>query len=340
MIVKEPIGIDVSRYRVIADFAALNPRPYLIITKATEGLSYVDPTFVPHMTGIHAEGYHGGCYHFFRKAYDPIKQAQHFCNTIRPYVTKKDLLILDVEEGGETAAQLQKFLAELLRQFPAPDNMVLLYSNKVTLDPIPMTAVEKTFFRQINIWAAGYPANPDLYPVIPEGYKPTRDKYGPTIMWQYADNGLINGVLPPSVDCNLLAPELITYLGATIPPPEPPTGATMSSYFVKATMNIRANHSTSSADIGDVLVDSVVTGDVVTVTATDRWLKLSQIWRNGVVLDLPASVCYVSLNTSNTVLLPAATGGAVDLSKIQNVPATLTLKTEDGQVRLMVGELR
>jgi len=52
------------------------------INKATEGLSFVDDQFANNKAGCIAEGEPNGAYHFFRPAYDPILQAQHFIKVV------------------------------------------------------------------------------------------------------------------------------------------------------------------------------------------------------------------------------------------------------------------
>lgn len=146
--IKPPPIYDTSHWKVIPDFALVDPRPKLVLTKATEGTSYVDPTFIKYFQDLLQDGIGRGCFHFFRKAQDSLAQAKHFCNTIRPPITDKDILVLDVEEGGETAAQLKTWLEHVRSQFPR--NLILIYSRKNILEAIP------TFVRQgLNVrWLA------------------------------------------------------------------------------------------------------------------------------------------------------------------------------------------
>ena len=238
MIIKEPASIDVSRYRIIPDWTVLAPPIYLGITKATQGVSYVDPTFGTHIQGMQQAGIHRGMYHYHEKARPPVDQARHFCNTIRPYVTEEDLLILDVEEGDETAAQLKAWFEEVMRKFP--DNLLFIYSRKNILDSvpmflrplaarflehpldaIPMSIAERTFFRKnVKTWTAGYPNNPDLFNSVPSFYIPDQTKWGPVWLWQYTEKGQVGA--SEGVDCNWVAPELIAMLGPVSEPPTQP----------------------------------------------------------------------------------------------------------------------
>src|SRR4026209_1779651 len=126
MIIKDPVCYDVSHWKVIPNFRVIVPIPALMITKATEGVDYVDPTFGDYFTAMRDAGYARGAYHFFRKAQDPLKQAQHFVSTVAQYATSDDLLVLDFEEGGETAAQVIAFLEFVNSRFPL--NIIMNYS--------------------------------------------------------------------------------------------------------------------------------------------------------------------------------------------------------------------
>ena len=225
MNIKSPPVYDVSAWKEILDFTLVNPRPLLFITKATEGASFVDSKFVRFFQGMASIGVARGVYHFHRKAYDAVRQANHFINTIRGHITDKDLLILDVEEGGESALQLKTWLDTVRAAFPR--NRLLIYSAKWILDSIPMTAAQKTYFKQIDIWIAGYPYLPDLWS-YPTGYIPDQTKWGKVVLWQYSDKGVVSGV-QGSVDLNWIDPVFAATI-ETLPPittppvVTPPTG--------------------------------------------------------------------------------------------------------------------
>lgn len=245
MVIKSPVVIDVSHYEPIADYAALSPRPAMLIAKATEGLSYRDEWFVRHMAGAAQIGAVRGCYHFHRKAVSAAAQVKNFCDTVRPILSKRDVIILDVEEGGETAAQLMAWYEGVMAQFP--DNPYWIYSRKNLLDPIAMvlgifsitamelrvertnflsaiqmTMAERDFFRTRlqATWTAGYPANPDLFDSPPSYYIPDQTKYPPVRVWQYTDKGRLAG-LAENVDLNWIDREYFATLGGEVTPPPP-----------------------------------------------------------------------------------------------------------------------
>ncbi len=219
MTIKQPPCYDTSHWRTIPDFALVSPRPLLVLTKATEDIDFVDDTFVRYFADLKQDGIHRGTFHFHRKSFPPLDQARHFCDTIAPHLLPKDILALDVEEGGETAAQLMTFCQYVEQRFPL--HLFVIYSRKNILDAIAMTQAQKDYFKRIPIWTAGYPLFPDLYSTVPSSYIPDQTKWGPVYLWQYTDKGQVAGVVEVDTDCNWMSPVLIALLGA------PPTPADM-----------------------------------------------------------------------------------------------------------------
>lgn len=54
-----------------------------VCLKATEGLREVDPRLTENIRGAKAAGLMVSCYHYFRVALDPKRQAAHFWNAVR-----------------------------------------------------------------------------------------------------------------------------------------------------------------------------------------------------------------------------------------------------------------
>lgn len=315
MLIKKPESYDVSHWKEIPDFALVSPRPLLFITKASEAISFVDGKFVTFFEGMKQIGVVRGAFHFFRKAFDATQQAQHFINTIKPYVTAKDILILDVEEGGETAAQLKTWFEVVRAKYP--NNIVLLYSRKNILDPIlmflkrlvsnvfgetadrllfgghplnaiQMTTAQREYFKSIPTWVAGYPLNPDLYSSIPSFYIPDQARFGPAWLWQYSDKGQVAGI-QGSVDLNLIDPVFLALIDGGVPPP-PPNGGTMEDKYFQVTaasLNIRSSaESTPTNDLGNfnLLKNDVIHAIEVVITGSVSWHSMDKIWRGGAPL--------------------------------------------------------
>jgi lysozyme len=288
--VKPPACYDISHWKDVPDFAAVDPRPLLFITKATEHITFVDEDFARFFAGMEQIGVKRGCYHFFRRAFDPVKQAEHFCRVIYPHVLDDDILFLDVEETGTTAAQMWAWLECVRGHYPR--NILMIYSSAQYMNPIPMTAGERAYFTKIPIWVAGYPTFPDYWDEPPLGYIPDRTKWGPVWMWQYSAHGAITGI-QGDVDLNWLHPTLIDLLGDVTPPTEP--GEPMT-YRYEATsiysMSLRPDHSTANTKIGTIAAQSRMQGDLLWEAPGEKWLYVLSV--NGVSMTQPGWVAIIT----------------------------------------------
>ena len=92
--------IDLSHRNQNVDFAQIkNPGGVLaIIHKATQGTTYVDPTYATHRTGAFTQSLLWGAYHFGTGA-DGVEQAQHFLDVVQP--KGQTLLALDFEANPQ-----------------------------------------------------------------------------------------------------------------------------------------------------------------------------------------------------------------------------------------------
>ena len=290
MIIKQPPAYDVSHWKVIPDFTALDPKPVIVITKATEGKAGVDSKFTTYYPAIRAAGYARGCFHFHRKAaYStsvPYSQAEHFCETIKPYVTDGDILVLDLEEGGETARMMIDWFTYV--QLRYPNNQMMLYSRKNLLDAIPMNQAEREFMKLIPTWPAGYPLDPDQYDSIPSFYIPDPTRYGPPWLWQYTAKGKVKGIYGNvdmtylgDVDCNWIASALLERINQS-PPEEQP----MDQYVTGTanpgagySLNVRSGPSTSNAIIGSLPHGAAFTGWL-----SNGWIKIDYQGQTGYIM--------------------------------------------------------
>jgi lysozyme len=73
---------DSSHWEGTINWSLAAPAMGGCINKATEHVSFVDDQWANNKAGCIAQGEPYGAYHFFRPAYDPILQAQHFIRTV------------------------------------------------------------------------------------------------------------------------------------------------------------------------------------------------------------------------------------------------------------------
>ena len=217
MIIKLPVAYDTSYWEEIPDFALVSPRPLLVCTKATEGTTIKDPKFIRYWGDLKQDGILRSAYHFYRKAYTPAQNASNYLSVISANgVAVNDILELDLEEEGISAAQIIVWLDIVEARYPK--NMIIIYSRANLLNPISMTAAEKTRLQKYWLWMAGYPLNPDGFLEIPADYVPDQSKWGKVAMWQYSDKAVVMGIIG-NADVNWLAPFFVTWLNSLIPVP-------------------------------------------------------------------------------------------------------------------------
>jgi GH25 family lysozyme M1 (1,4-beta-N-acetylmuramidase) len=102
-------GADISHYQDDAgpiDWDALRAAGGWIAFKATQGLHYVDPTFLAHRDASRAHAFtHRIFYHWLDPNADPVAQAVHFLSVVGRLEPGEGVM-LDVEQAGVTAAQV------------------------------------------------------------------------------------------------------------------------------------------------------------------------------------------------------------------------------------------
>ena len=108
-------GIDVSHYqgRFLGKVTKL-PNIDFVISKATEGISYIDNDFHYNWESIQKLGLIRGAYHFYISSDNPIKQAEHYASVVGQLGENDLPPIIDVEElsiyGSIDVPALQKDL--------------------------------------------------------------------------------------------------------------------------------------------------------------------------------------------------------------------------------------
>ena len=354
MIIKSPPAYDVSHWKSIPDFTKINPKPYWMGTKASEGNYLTDDKFVPFFNGMAQIGCHRLAYHFHRKANTAKSQADKFISVVKPLLVRADTIALDVEEGGETAAQLREWIERVQNAFP--QNLIIIYSRKNLLDPIrmllslsfsrysaldvlDMTETDREFFRDIPTWMAGYPYNPDLFDTIPASYIPDQTKFGPVYGWQYSEKGVVPGIIG-SVDLNLLSPLYIALLEGS----SPPQGEIMPFFQATGSQVIReAGNSTavvaklagqSQYILGPMSGNGSYAGDVIECDApVGGYMKIKRLWRNGAWTQLPANAYCGTNYLKGVVFTPPPDPVAFDVAGLSvHTSLNLTFADSNGNV--------
>lgn len=124
------LGIDVSNGGQ-GNIDAATAAPYINfgICKATEGLSFTDPSFVNNRDGIKTAKRIPGAYHFLRSTSNGAAQCDNWMSVIGG--PDGQILCLDVEPTGtdtNSGSQVTSFLQEFVKL--APGRKLAIYSNR------------------------------------------------------------------------------------------------------------------------------------------------------------------------------------------------------------------
>jgi lysozyme len=180
-----PGGPDVSHYQGEIDWAEVKASgASFVFMKATEGHTFVDPTFAANWAGSRAAGIAvRGAYHFGHPGSDATTQAEFFVNTVGT-VGPGDVVVLDIEESdsvspGEVAAWCTAFLEQVTALTALPESRVVVYTGAWFWDPQAGGAS----MGEHPLWVSGYTTEPPM----PKGW----DKW---TFWQFTDKLPVPGV--------------------------------------------------------------------------------------------------------------------------------------------------
>lgn len=108
-------GIDVSNFQASLDFNKVDAE--VCIIKASEGLTYINPSLKHSYSGARAKGMKVGYYHYLR-ANDAVAEAKHFLSAICG-LDNNCKLVIDAEQQSEAngiSARTRKFADYLISQ--------------------------------------------------------------------------------------------------------------------------------------------------------------------------------------------------------------------------------
>jgi GH25 family lysozyme M1 (1,4-beta-N-acetylmuramidase)/LysM repeat protein len=219
-------GLDVSYWDAGIDWPkARATGQRFVVAKATEGITYKDPTFNDNWIGAKSAGLLRGAYHFFRCNVDAIKQADYFISYVRSVKDDGELppvLDLETNDGVSKDKVVPAVKTWLDRVETAFGKKPIIYSGQYFL---------QDYLSQAGggppVWAKDYPLWLAQYPnQYVEGSSPTLPKgWFSWTIWQYTDKGVVNGI-NAKVDMDLFngtLEDLYKFAGAKIPDQTPKT---------------------------------------------------------------------------------------------------------------------
>ena len=220
-------GIDVSYWDAGIDWPKVRAAGYrFVFAKATESVTYSDPTFPDNWNGPKTAGLLRGAYHFFRCNVDAKKQADYFINYVQSTGDLGDLppaLDLESTDGQRKDKIIPAVKVWLDRVEAAFGKKPIIYSGQYFLQDNFSEAGggPPAWAKDYVLWLAQYPGVPytdGMQPVLPRGW------FKWTI-WQYSDKGVVNGI-NAAVDLDVFSgtlEELYKFAGAKIDDPTPKT---------------------------------------------------------------------------------------------------------------------
>jgi lysozyme len=183
-----PVVVDLSHHNTIPE--SLQPASDAgvlgLIHKATEGVTYTDPTCDNRLYLAREVGMLFGTYHFMRPG-DPGEQVAFYYDTVQALQSEAGessqwLWALDFEVGGISVDEVVAFLQQLETVTQQSPVLYSGHSIKDTLAGVP--DLRLTSYR---LWLAQYGTEA----VLPPGW----DRYW---LWQYSDQGEVPGITPPT----------------------------------------------------------------------------------------------------------------------------------------------
>lgn len=224
-------GVDVSYWNASVDWSEVSAAGMkFVFVKASEGESYVDPTFRKNWEGTKTAGMLRGAYHFFRSNADPGRQADCFINALKATGDMGDLppaIDLESNDGQPNQRVISRAKAWMDRVQSAVNKRPIIYSSQYFLQDhfSEPGGGPPAWVKDYPLWVAQYPKRytPGMQPGLPRGW--TQWKF-----WQYSDKGRVNGVID-KVDLDLFngsLEELYQFAGKPAPTDRPTSHTVVS----------------------------------------------------------------------------------------------------------------
>jgi len=172
-----PAIIDISHHNATPDWQALKAGGTMaVILKATEGASYVDPTFQSRWAAAKDNGLLRSAYHFLRPG-DVNAQMARFVDVVQPSATER--LVIDYEDADVSFADLERAAKYLLDE----GLQTTIYGSNVLVDACK--GKTSTILSRTSLWQARYSSNE---PKVPTNIWKTWS------LWQFTDKAKVSGI--------------------------------------------------------------------------------------------------------------------------------------------------
>lgn len=186
----DAFGIDVSAWQSNIQIENMSADTRFVIVKATEGTNYVSGSFTKQSNATLASGRKLGIYHFANGVSSAEAEAQHFVQTIQPYVGKA-MLVLDWEDHRAFARGTSYAKTWCDTVYRLTGIKPVIYTTASVTRSYDWSAVANAGYK---LWEAGYPYVSTWYGYKNLGRPPyTVYYFGAPLMWQYSSTTIISG---------------------------------------------------------------------------------------------------------------------------------------------------
>lgn len=187
-----PKCIDISHWQGQPDFAKVRAAGVLAcIMKATEGTSYRDTVCAPNTIAAQKAGIKCCTYHWLKPARfgSASKQMDFYLKTVDPVPGER--VVIDYEESGVTLNDLLEAIQFLLND---PRKLqITVYSGNTLKELLGMSASNSLLAQNTDLWLAQYTTGTPSWP---------KGTYPQWKLWQYSENGKVDGITGSTVDLN------------------------------------------------------------------------------------------------------------------------------------------
>lgn len=209
----EPV-IDISHWIDVDDFNAINPKPWMIIAKATQGTSFLDSEWALDCDRIREAGIRLGSFHFIDLS-NEIYQADWYSEIVLETGHRSnEPLCCDMEIRGFSLDRIRRFNDRVQYR---TGSRPIIYSTELLLEEIFPNGVAPAWIRDEWLWIAEYPNNPNGINQIPTWIVPNGCSINKIALWQYTDDLVFEGIPGNNVDGNLISRPYFEYLQLTEP---------------------------------------------------------------------------------------------------------------------------
>ena len=177
-------GIDISHWQGIIDWDKIPIEYKFVFMKASEGSGFIDNKFSLNWFESKGELLRGA-YHFWRYAFDPDEQAQHFYDTVSSTGDLGELPpVVDIEDtrapkGGDISVKVNEMLTRTSELF---GKKPIVYTAKWYWNEW----LASQAFGGYDLWVAHY--RPTwLKPYLPAGWADWQ-------IWQHSSKGSVPGI--------------------------------------------------------------------------------------------------------------------------------------------------